>query len=321
MRAVITLIPVAAVALAGGCSWLDRLAQRDDRHQQQVGDMAPTTAPELVAYLNRQAAAVTALRYPNVSISVTSPQLDGSLGDSWLVAAKPRYFYLNGGKGIAPDLVKIGSNETEFWMQTKGGMGADAQLIYCAHADLPKAAHKLPVPFDPDWAMAALGMVEYDTTAANYRVDDNRQTRTHTLTTGGTSPDGRPVIREIVFSGGENIGNLPRVRQHVIRDAATREVIARADIKRVTQVRGGVEVPTQVTLAWPQQKFKMDLDLGQPKVNEPITEAEVRNWFTRPNPRDLTPINLATAPLMRPSSFRGATPGAERTRVIFGNRR
>lgn len=318
MRAVLTLIPVVAVALVNGCTWLDRLAQRDDR-QQQVGEMAPASAPELVAYLNRQAAAVTALRYPNVSISVTSPQLDGTLGDSWLVAAKPRYFFLNGGKGIAADLVKIGSNESEFWMLTKGGMGAEPQLIYCAHADLPKAAHKLPVPFDPDWAMAALGMVEYDPTPGNYRVDDSRPNRTHTLTTGGTTPDGRPVIREIVFSGGENIGTQPRVRQHVIRDATTKDVIARADIKRVTQVRG-VEVPTKVTLDWPQQKFKMDLDLGTPKVNEPITDADVRNWFTRPAVRDLTPINLATAPF-RPSSYRGATPGPERSRGIFGNRR
>lgn len=323
MRAVLLLIPVAAVALSGGCTWLNRLTQRDDRQQQPAGEFAPKTAPELVGYLNRQADAVSSIRYPNVSIHVTSPDLPGgsaSLGDSWLVCAKPRYFFLNGGKAVMGDMVKVGSNETEFWMHTKGGIGADPQLVYCAHTDLPKAANKLPIPFDPDWAMAALGMVKYNDDPANYKVDDNAAQFTHTLVTGGQTPDGRGVVREVVFNAGENIGNRPRVRQHIVRDANTKQVIARADIKKVTRVNGGVEIPTQVVLEWPPQKFKMELDLSRPEVNEKITDADMRNWFARPTVRDLTPINLANAQF-RPSSYRGATPSDSRPRGIFGNRR
>ena len=95
-------------------------------------------------------------------------------------------------------------------------------------------------------------------------------------------------------------------------------LIASADVKEVTTVPVGrdpqtgktayTQVPTRVVLTWPQQDFRMDLQLRKPTVNERLSDAEMRSLFTKPTIDGTNPINLADA-RFTPSSFRGATPG------------
>ena len=76
-------------------------------------------------------------------------------------------------------------------------------------------------------------------------------------------------------------------------------------------------MPTDLTLEWPEQKFKMRLKLRQPVVNEPLDPARVRELFGRPEVRGVTPVNLADA-TYRPLA-RGAAPPDRRG--LFGGRR
>jgi hypothetical protein len=318
MRAAVHILMLAALLVpAVGCEWLRKTSlQKDTGAPTQSGPVASVTANDLVDYLNRQAGYLTSVRYNDLSIEVTMGKERHSLGDSTLVCARPRNFLLVGGKKVIGDVIYIGSNEREFWMLTKGPVGK--QYVYCSHADFERGAGQLPIPFDPEWALQALGMATYPA-GLPYKVDTDQRAKVHTLTWDATTPQGMPVRREIVLDPYPG-KNRPNIRQHRILDA-NNKLIGLADVKEVATVPVGgsyVNVPTRVVLEWPQQQAKMDLRLGQPRVNERISDADTAEMFTRPRPRDGdNPINLAEA-RFTPSGARGATPGAERGR--FGAR-
>ena len=67
-----------------------------------------------------------------------------------------------------------------------------------------------------------------------------------------------------------------------------------------------VQVPTEVVLDWPQQQFRMRLQLRSPKINEPISDADARELFTRPTIAGVIPVNLTS--LQSTPNYRGATP-------------
>jgi hypothetical protein len=320
MRPAVTTVLLAALfAPAAGCEWLRKAGiEKDNGTQVQGGPLADVTAGELVAYLNRQADLLHAVRYNDVYIDVHMGREHNTLGDSTLICAKPRNFLLVGGRPVVGELIHIGSNDREFWMLTKRPL--EPSYVYCSHDDFRRGAGQLPIPFDPDWALEALGMAAYDP-GLPYRVETDQRARLHTLSVETTTPQGVPVRKEVVLDPYPHPReSRPHVRQHRVLDR-NNNVIAMADVKESATlpahpVPGNgraapayVQVPTRVVLEWPQQQTKMELRLGRPRVNERLTEAEMATLFTRPQPRNgVNPINLAEARFF-PSNARGAAPG------------
>lgn len=305
---------VLAVLLGSGCTWLDKVRGRGDA--APTGEVRRVTAEGLVDRLNRQADAVRSVSYESVAITLSGPNIPAvgeSMANSSLTAARPRLFLLNAGKNIQSNIVQVGSNEREFWLY--GDVPSqDKVYLVCAHEDFPRAAHKLPVPIDPEWAMVALGLSGTDPNPALYRADTDQRRRQYTLTREVTAPDGRKVERTTVFAADEPAGDQPLVRQHLITEPGGRKVIAKADVARVHRVpnAGWAEVPTEMSLEWPEQKFTMTLRLRYPQVNQPVDPA----LFTRPEVRGVTPVNLADA-TFRPSVYRGAGPAEPRRGGFF----
>jgi hypothetical protein len=320
MRATVKiLLLVALVAPVVGCEWLRKTGLQKDNGTQTPGGpiSSSVTANDLVEYLNRQAGHLTTVRYNDLSIDVSMGKQRHTLGDSTLICAKPRNFLMVGGKKVTGDLIYVGSNDREFWMLTKRPL--DETYVYCSHADFQQGAGQLPIPFDPEWALQALGMATFDP-GQPYKVDTDQRNRVYTLSWDATTPQGTQVRREIVLDP-TDAESRPNVRQHRILDA-NNKLIGLADVKEVATVPVGggayAKVPTRVMLEWPQQQTKIELRLGRPQVNEKLSDARTAELFTRPQPgRGINPINLAEA-RFTPSGARGATPGAERVR--FGTR-
>lgn len=328
MRAAVkTLLSVALLAPAVGCEWLRKTGlQKDNGTPAQTGPVATVSAGDLVEYLNRQAGHLNTVRYNDLSIDVSMGRERHTLGDSTLICAKPRNFLLVGGKKLTGDLIYIGSNDREFWMLTKRPM--PEQYVFCSHEDFQQGAGQLPIPFDPEWALQALGMATYAPDLP-YKVDTDQRSRVHTLSWESTTPQRMQVRREIVLDPNPGSDTRPHVRQHRIYDTANK-LIGVAEVKEVATVPANrvapgtreaqlyVQVPTRVVLEWPQQQAKMELRLGRPRVNEQLSEADMAGMFTRPQPRDgVNPINLAEGRFI-PSGARGAMPGTDRGR--FGTR-
>ena len=306
---------LAPLTALGGCEWLRNMTAPDKKMAAVGGAVAPKTREELVSYLNRQADALTTVKYPRVLIDVKAGKESFTLNDSSLICSKSRNFSLVGGKAVVPgDIVNAGSNDTEFWVYNRFG---DPKYIFCSHADFERGTAQLPFPFDPDWALQALGMSSYDPNRP-YKVDTDPATREHRLSYESTTPQGATVKRTVVFAADAMGERLPQVRRHLIADA-NGQPIATADIKDVVTLSAGrgksgdkdvmVQIPTEVVLEWPQQQFRMKLQLRSPKVNETIPPDEARDLFTRPTIAGVTPVNLTS--LQSSPRYRGATPGRE----------
>lgn len=309
-RQAATLVLVAPLAALGGCEWLRNMTQPDRKLTKADGPVAPKTREELVRYLNQQSDALTSVSCAKLLIDISGRE-SVSLNDSSLVCRKPKDFSLVGGRMVG-DFVKVGSNSDEFWVYNKV---TEPRFVYCSHADFDRGAAQLPFPFDTQWALQALGMGYYDPNRP-YKLDTDPATREHRLSYESLTPQGATVQNVVVFAG-DNMGDQsPQVRQYLVTDAAGNPV-ATASIKSVVTLSAGrpkpgegdtkVQVPNDVVLDWPQQQFRMRLQLRSPKVNEPISPDEARELFNRPSIPGAKPVNLAS--LQSSPKYRGATPG------------
>lgn len=321
MRATaVTLTAFALTCLTGAqCAFL-----RTDKTVTPApgGPMEERPAADFVAYLNRQAGALKSLRYDKVSVSASGPDGSFRLRSGLIVCAKPRNFRMYGDHFFQGEAFTAGSNDQEFWI-TVHPPGQSQSLMYCSHEDFARGKVNLPIPFEPDWVLQALGMKDdYDPTAP-YTVDKGRdaKTPTYTLSWEARSPQGEPVRKAVEFAANKASGDRPQVVRHIIQDA-NRTLIASATVQRVEPVvvaGGEVQVPTRVVLEWPQQKYTMDLTLGEVKANETLSAQEMATYFTREEIKGVKPINLATV-RFQPSNYRGATPGTAAKPRTFGGR-
>ena len=334
MRSVrIGLVGLSVAALGTtGCETLKRLGSWT-RPPANTAVLADRDPGQFVTYLNQQAGYLQSIRYDDVAVSARGP--DGPmprLTEGTLACSKPRNFRMISGHLLTSGSeVDLGSNDQEFWMFVKR---PDPTLLYASHDDYAAGRAALPIPFETDWVLEALGMSTYDPNLA-YTADADQKDRVYTLSWDDRTPQGEAVRKVIVFSGDRESGERPQVRKHVVLDAA-RNVVASAEITEVErrvvpappnsqQADMTYTIPTHVVLEWPQQKFKMDLTLAKPRVNEPFSDAEYNYFFRRPDIPGANEVNLATANIRptssRAASYRGSTPGSGHRPRFFGSLR
>jgi hypothetical protein len=288
------LMAALTLTVGGGCKWLENLrptgtAGRDPLPEQD--------ARVFVEYLNAQNEKIRAVEFDRVSLSAdTGPilkQIVSLKGE--LYCAKPRQFRLTAGLDLAPGQVDVGSNDQYFWMYVK--QAPEPNFVYAKHEDYAKGRAQLPIPFDPDWVMQALGMAAYDP-AANYKVEVKAREREYWLTWDSVTPQGVPVRKTTVFAGDKGSDTTPWVKRHVIMDTQNR-LIAAADIRSSKMVQtqtGSVQIPTELLLTFngpDNQKMKMDIRLGRETLNPAMDARKQEYLFTLPKINGSTPINLA----------------------------
>jgi hypothetical protein len=317
MRTLRIAVLVAALAPAG-CEWLKNT--RDQPLPKPGGPVPKMQTSQLVAYLNQQANSLRTIEYSDVKLAATEAGRDyPTLRDCYLAAARPRFFRLECGTAFTSKELDLGSNDREFWMYAKRLDGPN--YFFCSHDDFAHKAVRFPVPFDPDWVMMALGMTPYDPDG-KYTLETDERRQLYVMRQETTTRQGQPVTKTTLFNVDWDYGGKPVVRGHQIQDAKG-TVVCQAAIKSVktvdpatgkaaTRVTGFVQVPTHVTLEWPQQKFTMELDLRGERVNEDLgTRAAA--LFARPDIRGTDPIDLARYQVTAPAASRGQAPGEPRS--------
>ena len=245
-----------------------------ERRRRAGGRALPAAqAEQFVAYLNERAARIQNITYGDVRLRafenhVPTPQVPCSMA-----CAQPRNFRLKGDR--LGGVIDLGSNSDQFWVYVKAA--GDPMFVYCSYADFESGRARLPgaMPFEPDWVMQVVGMTTLPP-GNEYDVKVNDKERTYTLGWPARTPQGQAVRKEIVFDGDAATGARPQVRRHVVKDAKTGKVVCLAEVKKaqtMTVGTGPVQYPTQITLRWEEQKFEMDLTLGEARLNEPAAAA------------------------------------------------
>jgi hypothetical protein len=313
------LLIAVVLAPLTGCEWIKNHVGKNDDTPRPTGPLPKAQPDQFVTYLNERAARMQSLNYGDVRLaasdhSVPLPALRGSLA-----ASRPRNFRMTGTGGAVGAKVDLGSNADQFWVYVDAPT-MKPTFVFASHSDFAEGKARLPagIAFEPDWVMQALGMTTLPpNNQYSVKIDDSK--RTYTLSWPAIAPNGMSVVKQIVFDGDAATGTKPQVKKHLILDTKGK-LICSAEIKRAQTVtlsptgqpvltgrepagtpRPGdqtpapvaVQHPTLMVLRWEEQKFEMELELKTGKVNDTLTEEQMRRLFTRPNIPGATPIDLA----------------------------
>src|SRR5262249_48093157 len=153
-----------------GCADSKWSIMRHSQDNVQLPATQPPTEASLVAYLNRNAALIHALKCSDVDLDVKQGIQQWHIRAK-LACQKPRNFRMQA-VSVTQTEADIGSNDKEFWYWIKRG---DPYLIHCSYQDLARGV-RIPFPFQPEWVMEALGMSEYDPAPQNYQLIIGRTT-------------------------------------------------------------------------------------------------------------------------------------------------
>jgi hypothetical protein len=298
---IFTALLLTSCVLTAGCEWMkkNKNINNVDTPPKDLGQSAPTSA-SLVSYLNKQADKMSVLETNDISIvtHVQGRRMPGLTG--FMVCEKPRNFRLQG-DAVSTTYVDIGSNNDQFWFWVKDG---EAPLYYCNYSDYDRGT-KLPLPFQPEWVVQALGMAKFDPNG-KYRVE--QKGNTYELIED-TMLQGQPARKITVFNARNVTEEQPQVMAHIVQDSRTGKIICQATIKRMRstdyrneQGAGRAFYPAEVMLEWPSEQLSMTMKIGRATVNHKMSNAEASRYFTLPNWTGLKRIDLAQ---MRPGSPTG----------------
>jgi hypothetical protein len=263
------------------------------------------TAADLVSYLNRTAAGITALESRDLDLDVQSGRQSFGLSGT-LFCQKPKNFRMVAKMpALRRDVADFGSNDREFWYWISENQ--PPYLFHCSYEELDRGDVRLPFPLKPDWVLEALGMGA----PAPVGTPEEEQARRRTLDVRKSGEKGRSyfdLIERTVtpqgqwatkitrFHNGNASGNTPQVVGYYLYDGRNQLICQAAVIDVQTDPATQVKVPHKMKLEWPgmQPPVSLTLTLGDIVVNSPRTDAAANpELFTRPTKRGVQTFDLA----------------------------
>lgn len=288
---IVTAVFLTFSLLSAGCEALKRKTKDPIDPPVNVGQQGTPSAANLVNYLNQQADRLTVIETSDMSVvsHVQGRRMPGLTG--FMVCEKPRNFRLTA-EAFGADYVDIGSNNDQFWFWVKDG---DAPLYYCSYTDFDRGV-RLPLPFQPEWVVQALGMAKYNPNG-NYRVEQKGNTFE---LIEETTLQGQPARKITVFNARTvSDPQQPQVIAHIVQDARGK-TICQASVKRMRvadyntrQGAGRIAYPSEIVLEWPEHQLSMTMKIGKATLNQPMSQQQSQNFFTLKNNDGRRRVDLA----------------------------
>jgi hypothetical protein len=244
------LLLVAGLFGLSGAS-CPRMVQQYTNPLPRVLPAAPTLE-QVIDAVNRNNSAIQSFSTSRASLSGTGfPSLTASVAFQ-----RQRRFRLQAGTGFGAE-VDLGSNDELFWFWVKRSQ--PPAVYYCRHEQFAASPARRITPFEPQWLIEALGVVEFDralphqmTLMANDRVR---------IDTVRDTPEG-PVAKVTIVDGSQGWV----LEQHVY-DARRRLVAKSIASGHRRDPLTGLVMPTVVEIDSPQAQLRMRIDLGNVEIN------------------------------------------------------
>jgi hypothetical protein len=256
----ITILLVAANSSLPGCAWMRGwVGPRDPFAQSAPCLLGPNPSEaEVITYLNANTSRVTAWRAERASIRGRGDASTPVDLNADLTIEAPRNFRLRAGTLAGPE-VDLGSNEDEFWFWNRR---SEEKYVHVAYHDPESASgRELPIPFQPQWIMEALGVMPID--AATTTSQPGRPgTKTIVLISEQVSPQGRPVRKMTLVDTCHGI-----ILKHDLVDEQGKLIASAQMSRHVRDPRTQAVLPTQIDLDWPKANVGLTLVMGQLDVN------------------------------------------------------
>src|SRR5947208_16777899 len=157
MRKILLGLGLSALLLSTGCSGIQNNRNGGAAAVNRVRAPQPN-AVAMVSYLNENAQRMQGLTFTSVSMRASQGG-DVVSVEGRLDCQRPHNFRLRA-KVVGQPMVDVGSNSEEFWYWISK---ANPPYVYhCSYNDLARPDVRVPLPFQPDTILAALGMAHYD---------------------------------------------------------------------------------------------------------------------------------------------------------------
>jgi hypothetical protein len=256
-RALSLLLLAALAGGATGCAAFGRYFGAQDPFGPRAACALAADAgtEEIVAHLNANAARVRSWRATNATIRARGSPLKVN---AQIAVEAPRNFRLVVIPPIGGPEVDLGSNEDRFWFWTR--RDAEQAIYLACHDAQPSSDARFAIPFQPDWVMEALGVVEFDAAAIEF--DQPEGSRMIRLAQRRTTPEGQRVTKVTMVDRCHGL-----VREHALYDARG-QLIARAQLSGHVRDRASQAVlPSAIDFEWPRAQMAMTISLGAIEVN------------------------------------------------------
>jgi hypothetical protein len=248
----------------------------------------------LVKYLDDNSQRIQTLKFWDVDMNAYQGMgLAGGIGmQGRLVAQKPRNMVLTA-RVAGNQVVDMGSNSDEFWFWLS--KAEPPYQFFCSYRALQEGqVRSMPLPFQPEWIMDALGMGTYGP-PERYKLESDA--RTLRLVERVRSPQGKMVRKVIVMNRRPVQPPTPQVTEYLLLDDATGHELCAAHITAVhpfDQVANAV-VPRRVEFRGEipkQPRFKLTMVLDGLTLNP--QSGIPGDLFVRQRLNGVPSYNLAT---------------------------
>jgi hypothetical protein len=277
-------VALLAVVAASGCRSFGFGVQPP----APVASPATADAREVIRLHNQNAQRISGLR--------AKPSIVGRVEDKRftvkgrMALERPRNFRLELGSTFAGEVADLGSNTQGFWFWVRD---SKPRAIYVCNYD-ETGTSPVPVAFQPDWIVEALGLLEIPADAS---VEKGSEAGTVVVT---QRLDNGPTKRTVLDSA------TGQIREHRVYAADRKTVLAQAVVtagyRRVpVPATGGdgteppVLLPRKVRLVLAQNQMELDIDLDDVEANPPLDAVraqlfaepdKTREGYARVNLRD-----------------------------------
>ncbi len=267
MRRFFAILAVLVLIGAVGCNHWPYRPNPDAATQVGLfkGSAEPSAA-QLVAYLNDNSQKVSGLQCATVTIDAKQGNSQPIGMDAIMACEKSRDFRMKA-KVAGQNVADFGSNQDEFWYYIS--KADPPYVVHGKYADMKNAAATLPIPFQPDLVIAALGIGEYDPNA-KYEVRSSKETNTVELIEPSVSIQGKPVWKVTVFNRGPITASRPLVLAYLLKDEKGKDIAIARVLSTEVDPKTKAVLPRSLNLTLvtdrPDEKVEMKMTFTDLKV-------------------------------------------------------
>jgi outer membrane lipoprotein-sorting protein len=242
------------IAALEGCAWFRNVTGARPVAAQQCALAADASKEDVVEYFNENTRKITSWKTDKATISTRGKAGIPVRVGATVAVESPRNFRLIA-HSVVGNEVDLGSNQEQFWFWNKHN---EEKYVFLAHHDEPT---KFPLPFQPDWIIEALGVIEIDAEDVTMEPGQPGSNVVY-LFANRASSEGHKVRQRTTVDTCRGV-----IREHALFDARG-QLIARAVLSGHFRDKDSQAVlPTRIDLEWPPAQLGMTMTLAEIEVN------------------------------------------------------
>ncbi len=255
-RCLLVFVALTLSTAASGCAWGRNWFGGRPAVPAQCVIAEDATAQQIVVHLNENTHKLRGWRTTRAKIATRGNMLVPQV-DATVVVESPRNFRLVAANPMGGKEVDLGSNAEQFWFWVR--RNEDKQVVVASHDLDPERMRKFPFPFQPDWIMETMGVIEINPDEELALEPGPPGKDLVRLIANRTSPQGFKVRKVTVVDRRYGV-----IREHALWDAQN-HLIAKAVLSQYT--KSAPYLPLKIDLEWPQAQVALAMTLSEVEVN------------------------------------------------------